>query len=323
MKRIASLARAICDSVIVITFAMLVGGLIGQLARDRWLIIAPLMYFPVPLIAVLAILIDLIKRGRTLRGLRYSLSVIAILSLAIETRTLFGFGAFDQPISNQSTIRVMHWNVMWGGGFHRPVHWDDICKKILDRKPDIAVLSEVPIDDTRMQQLMQKLGDGWAEIPFNHGGSDGYISRMRVISRYNMQIEKRYSNGCGTVAIVRIDSPKVLRFLLVDGVSGINDKQPLYEMIRSAIGEEQMIDAVLGDFNSTTRNIGFSSLQALGYREATDFDFTYRGTWPAKLPIYGIDHMLIAPKHRILNARSFRSRGSDHRGLFVDLQFVD
>ncbi|MBC7784696.1 MAG: endonuclease/exonuclease/phosphatase family protein [Burkholderiales bacterium] len=320
-RGVVTIARMVRDALIAITIASLLAGIIGQLFNDSITLLIPLMYLPVPLVAAVAVGIDLIRRGRTVRGLRFSLSLIAMISLAIEFPQLFGTGRFDAAQPNLPTVRLLQWNVMWGGRWSAATEWGDISKKVIDRKADIVVLSEVPLDENLPAQLLHRLGDDWHVAAFDHFGQGEYVARLRIFSRYPVATEYSRVATDGVFVVVRIDAPSPIRMMVVDGVSGINDKSPLLKFIADAVNQDGHIDIITGDFNATSRSTGFASIQSQGYRDADNHNLTYRPTWPAMLPIFDIDHLLISQRHRVLNCRSFYSRGSDHRGQYVDLQF--
>ena len=61
---------------------VLIVTMIGQLVRDRALIFALMMYAPVLPVAVGTLAWDLFRRGRSVRGIRFGVSAIALCALA-------------------------------------------------------------------------------------------------------------------------------------------------------------------------------------------------------------------------------------------------
>src|SRR5689334_908290 len=68
--RRAWLGRLSRLSAVVVAVA-LVGSLVGQVVRDRWVVTALLMYVPLPVVGLAAVAVDLLRGGRTLRRPRF------------------------------------------------------------------------------------------------------------------------------------------------------------------------------------------------------------------------------------------------------------
>src|SRR4051794_15004961 len=56
------------------TLLALILGAVGQLARDRNVLLALMMYVPLPLVGSWAVVLDLLRRGRSVRRVRFGLA---------------------------------------------------------------------------------------------------------------------------------------------------------------------------------------------------------------------------------------------------------
>jgi endonuclease/exonuclease/phosphatase family metal-dependent hydrolase len=115
-----------------------------------------------------------------------------------------------------------------------------------------------------------------------------------------------------------------LRLLVVDGRSNPFRSRLLFlraiaDACRAAAEEGRPFDAVAGDFNTPSPSIGFDAMMAQGYALASRSARGWRGTFPSWLPIYDIDHVLLAPGLRVGSCTLFHGPATDHRGQFVRL----
>jgi endonuclease/exonuclease/phosphatase family metal-dependent hydrolase len=257
-----------------------------------------------------------------LRGPRFILSAIALVSLCIELPHQLGMNRLDPVDPAKPSLRLVQWNVMWGGDWSKGARWASTVERIREQTPDVVVLSEAPWDEDKIDSLRASLGEEWKHVVrFDYNSTRiAYWSRMRVVSRYPVTKEYSRSNSVGTLAIVRVDAPTPMRLMLVDGLSGPNNKAPLLDMIAGTLKSDARVDVVCGDFNAISRSHGFEALRAMQYRDAANRDWSWRGTWPSAFPIYDIDHVLIAPSLAVGATHTFSNDCTDHRGRVVDLQ---
>jgi endonuclease/exonuclease/phosphatase (EEP) superfamily protein YafD len=89
------------------------------------------------------------------------------------------------------------------------------------------------------------------------------------------------------------------------------------EVCRGARAAGRPYDLVLGDFNTPARSLGFDELEALGYRLAGRSARGWRGTFPAWMPVYDIDHVWLGAGNRPADATFFNGPSTDHRGQVV------
>lgn len=82
-------------------------------------------------------------------------------------------------------------------------------------------------------------------------------------------------------------------------------------------------DAILiGDFNATMKHGSLSKIQT--HSDVLNYSSRWnRGTWNQKLPAFfrtPIDHVLIPDQYRVVSAETRVLPGSDHAGIFTEIQ---
>jgi hypothetical protein len=134
--------------------------LIGFLVRDRHVAIALMLYIPLLPVGLVAMLLDLARRGRALGRPRFLLTAVGVLAIACSVFTMVGRGPETSQAAEAALgepVRLLHWNVVWGGIPRTVASWRSIEDAIIERHPDILVLSEAPHDDN-LQLLTRRLG---------------------------------------------------------------------------------------------------------------------------------------------------------------------
>jgi endonuclease/exonuclease/phosphatase (EEP) superfamily protein YafD len=305
-------------------------GAVGQIARDRNVPLALMMYIPLLPVGLCAVAVDLLARGRCVPRVRFGLA-IAGAAAAVWGGALMTGGSSPEPAPPGSTeISLLHWNVMWGG--HDPSQWRETAAKIVLRNPDLVVLSEAPSDD-RVADALSQSGPRWNVVYITNPPKTGYWYNPMVCSRGPLKIERRVDirNGAAMSVLAGVKG-RTVRLLVVDGKSDPRIlRTPMLHDIAAACDEaarrDEPIDLVVGDFNSMGRSIGFDALTVAGgggYRRAAPVSGGWRATWPAPVPLYDIDHVWLRSSlagPRIVGCELFSSRRTDHRGQFVRLAF--
>jgi hypothetical protein len=118
-----------------------------------------------------------------------------------------------------------------------------------------------------------------------------------------------------------------VRLLVVDGQSNpfysrLPFLRAIAEACQRAADTGHPYDAVVGDFNTPSRSIGFDALAAQGYTLASRSARGWRGTFPSLMPVYDIDHVWLAPKIHVRSCTLFNGPSTDHRGQFVRLRML-
>lgn len=314
------------------TLLVLVLGFIGQLVRDRTLFFAVLFYLPLILIGVWAILWDIIHKGKSL-PIPFSMSFLGLV--AINWMTI-GMVGKETPLnghySNQKTLRLLQWNVRWGGKSYRK-YWSDsdhrrawpiLRKAIIQNNADIIVLNEPP-QDKRLDRLAKQLGEGWHLIRHHHttGLEEDPRKRntMAILSHFPLQLDTLldFYKGQGIVATVSYSNTP-LRLLVVDGDRNLREvKIPFLADVKKAVNKF-MPDIVAGDFNAPSHSVGFDGFEQLGtgYRLASRLSAVWRGSWIGFLPLYDIDHVWLSQRLKHKQTTFLFSWVTDHRGQYID-----
>ena len=307
-------------------------GTLGQVVRDRSAAWGVLMYLPLPLIGASAVGWDLICRGRGLpRGrLRFALAAVGLATvLGSSSRLAGGWGkARSTPHPGASrAARVLHWNVIWGGGRRRSAEsWASIRRTIGDQGADLVILSEAPPDDW-LDGLVAGLGPTGSRVQAENEPGAGYWYKLAVCSKRPLRLlDRRTLRGGVALAVAAETDLGRLRVLVVDGQSNpFRSRTPFLEdvarLCRAAEAAGEPFDLVAGDFNSLSQSVGFDALRGAGYGLASAASPTWRGTFPAFAPVYDIDHVWVR-SGRFAGAvdATFADLASDHRGQVVELR---
>ena len=171
----------------------------------------------------------------------------------------------------------------------------------LDRKPDLVVLSEAPPRRlARSARRRPRSGRLVVGLHTTRGAPTGIEWPCARDGRSD--VEKHLGSPAASgMSVLREVRGRPLRLLVVDGISS-----PTRSRIARSCGRSRRpaarprrqgrpYDLVLGDFNTPSRSLGFAELEALGYRLAGRSARGWRGTFPAWLPVYDIDHVWLAP----------------------------
>lgn len=323
-------AKAVARIAAFGTAALIAGGLIGQALRDRSVPAAILMYIPLPLMGAVALVLDLPWKGRAFPRLCFGLSAMGLVAMAWSAATMIGTGPSDRATSpGAREIAILHWNVQWGGGLFRgPATWTNQRKAMDEKNPDLIVLSEAPPRDW-LDRLVAELGPGASVVDSRHEPSSPYWYHLAVCSRWPLTMEKslQFPGGSGMSVVAEVAGRRI-RLLVVDGLSApTRSRLPFLEAIATACRKAEAagrpFDVVLGDFNTPSRSLGFDGLSALGYRLAGRSTRGWRGTFPAWLPVYDIDHVWLRDALRLGSCTFFNGPPTDHRGQVVRVQMPE
>lgn len=311
-------------------------GLLGQLVRDRSVAWALLFYLPLPLLGAVAVLLDLLRRGRSLPGARFMLAVIGFILAFAASLPLIGRGpdpAAHAALSGGGTpVRLLHWNAHGGDGAidgllpNRRV-WGGISEQILRRRPDVVVLSEAPAEHYAglLEDLRARLGAGWAlrRTDLTRGE---YFVRLAVYARGPVRFDAPVPVPDGVALPVTVrTADRTLRLLVVDGRSSLLvHRTALLEQIAAQAerqaAEGERFDVIVGDFNTPRRSRGFDAFPTMagGYALGAAASRGWRGTFPSCLPLYDIDHVWVRNDWPLRGAQFFGGLRSDHRGQVVE-----
>jgi len=307
------------------TFVAILLGVVGQLVRDCNLALALCLYIPLPPLGLFAVLLDALRRGRSLR-LRFGLTGLGLLALAIGAVPMLGVHSPDVAPEGAAPVTLLHWNMQSGGRLAAEPRWQRAAEQILSRQPDLIVLSEAP-PDAWIFRTLKRVNRGWRTVHISNEAGSPYWYKPLVCSRWPMEMEGQVPlrNGVAMSVAVRVRD-RHLRLLVVDGISDPRTvRTPFLHDIAAACDAAakagRPYDVVVGDFNSVGRSLGFDAVRssAGGYKRASDYVGGWRATWPVPLPVYDIDHVLVRKDAGITGCEIFSSHtlDTDHRGQFV------
>ena len=303
--------------------------LIGFTVRDRFVSFAIMMYIPLPILGLTAVILDLIRHGRSFNSPRFLLGSFGLFSIVISAPGMIGGGpsAASNPKPGTVDVKLLHWNVFWGGWPKSNNAWNSIEEMIREFGPDIIVLNEAPIA-SRLDAMERHLGTSWSSTRVEHhqGKRDWY--KMVVFSRWPMKNAERLVVRHGTALRLRIEHPRgPFQILVVDGESRVTQSRTpfltdLAKACRAAESQGTPFEVVLGDFNALSRSVGFEGLRvaAGGYVLASKSSSGWLGTWPVVCPVYDIDHVWVRSRNEVISAALFSNWNTDHRGQIVRIR---
>ncbi len=314
----------------IATVLFILLAVIGYTVRDRTVELALLMYIPLLPLGLWTIVLDMLQAGRSLPWFRFSLTFIGLGIMIWGGVSMNGMGEAQTHSESNTLVRVLHWNVYWGGG-----NWKSLSQDIVERHPDIAVLNETP-SKFGLNRLLKQLGPTWSLVMYEETRSNP----LAVCSSWPLQFE-RYQNTKNAKAMTVIVTVhgQPLRVLAVDVGRNMSNRlvvlskqllprwrTPMLAGIVQTIEENeakgQPIDIIAGDFNAISRSMGFDAFAHVGggYHLASKFSRDWRGTWKSYLPLYDLDHVWVHKRFQGLRGELFTNLRSDHRGQLVDFQ---
>jgi len=296
----------------IIVFA---AALLGYVVRDRTWWLALLMYLPMVLIAPITFAILLVALERRRAAWQLIVMFVAAVAGLLALRGMWQAGSVG---GHGGATRIVQWNVQWG---RDDAGWQETARRIVEAKPDIIVLSEAPKDDKLESLRVQLAGGGGAwtcNVVRNERGSR-YWYAIAVMSRWPMSDEAKIPLPNGAGYAVTVEAPgDALRLLAVDGVSSpIVSRTPLLEAVADEAADA---DVIAGDFNAVSRSIRFDAIRMDGFELGSAKARGWRGTFPAALPLYDIDHVWVGPRHVPAGCDMLASPGTNHRGQLVYVQ---
>jgi endonuclease/exonuclease/phosphatase family metal-dependent hydrolase len=326
-RPIKVLSWALGRIVVPLVVLLNVLGLVGFFVRDRSVLLAFLLYLPLLPIGAAGLCLGAWRHRSIPRRLRCLLILTGLLSTVSASLWMFGRGPGSSVGSQDQGLSLLHWNVLWGGFWNRHLtQWESIVEEIVNRNPDILVLSEAP-PLFRMYRAFDRLPGRRFIVSIPSSRRESHAYHLFVLARWPVRFERRVPIVNGAAAVVQIDHPEgPVRLMVVDGQSRVTRLRTpmLQDIARACAGASdsgQPIDLVVGDFNAVSRSIGFDALERAGggYHLASRSCVGWRGSWPSPFPVFDIDHVWVRAGWQVLGCRLFTNFATDHRGQIVSL----
>ncbi len=314
----------------IITLIIIFLALIGHILRDQTIVLAFIMYIPLLPLGLWTIVVDLYHKGFALPK-RFSLSFIGLVLAIWGTISMIGINTSQVQAAANQTISLLHWNIKWAGlakiygqDLKNPKtvgEWPSIRDQLYQHNPDITILTDPPQVQAWLTQLK---GIGNNMFTF----FDTAYTGLAIISSWPLKFEHfiNIRDGVGFSVLVTVNN-KDLRLLLIDGNS--NPRQlrkfllkDIQQIVIDKDKKGQAVDFIIGDFNAVSRSIGFDPYYSMagGYYLASKMAMIWRGTWPAFLPIFDIDHIWVSKKRfQILDVKTLAQKNIDHRGQLISI----
>jgi endonuclease/exonuclease/phosphatase family metal-dependent hydrolase len=271
------------------------------------------------LFGLVAVIFDVICRGRALPKGRFILGILGLVTAVGASLPMIGFGP-SATAGSGLEVSLLHWNVLWGGGRSvDPTQWASMRREILAEGGDLIVLSEAP-GKKWIDQLVDDLGPGTNRVEIENEPGASIWYKLVVCSKGPLKLirTERFTDGVGMVVEAEVRGRK-LRLLVVDARSSpLLPRTPrllgIAAACRKARDLGRPIDLIVGDFNTVARSLGFDAIEAEGYALASRSSRGWRATFPSFLPLYDIDHVCVRRDLPVTEAHLFTNFASDHRG---------
>lgn len=301
-------------------------GFLGQLVRDVNLPLRCCFYVPLAVFGAAAIFHDSILRGWAYSRARFGFSLLGLAALTVGVLSQVGPASVEPIAPREGDVRILQWNVHWGGQLQQD-KWETLRAEIVAREPDIVVLNEAPFESKGWVEAMVA-EQGWHLCRAGTSDENPWGCQLAVCSRWPVEAEVAEPVYNGHVLLVRVERPgRRLRVLAIDAESNVvrESREPFLDDVRRRLAlahlAGQTVDVVAGDFNTPGRSVAFDRMgePAGGYVRAAQFAPGWRATWPAKLPLYDIDHVWVHRAWGVRGCELFTNLKTDHRGQVVTL----
>lgn len=312
--------------------AALAAAVAAHVVQDRTAWLAPAAYLPLWVIGVPVLAWDLLRLGRSL-PLRWLLACLGLATTLLGVAAMWSPRLPPEPAGeNWGTVRLLHWNVKWGGLAGQPA-LQQIVETLRQQDADVALLSEMAAEHWFWQEWQRAAPPGLTLTTAGMGPGGGYWFRFGVLSRWPATKRAEWPLPNGRAVLFEVDVPRApgappLRILGVDMESSPRSHRAPGLVRVGEIAEELFragtpADVIAGDFNAPWRAWGFDRVAAAGtgYRRAALWSGQWRATWPSRFPMFDIDHILTRRGGAsVTGSAFFASPASDHRGQTATLR---
>ncbi len=223
-----------------------------------------------------------------------------------------------------TTARIMTYNIQQCRGGDGHINPDRILNVIADAAPDIVVLQELGTlrGADILPYLAERLGlDAFRDVS---GGSLAYLSffPLKAVQKFDLG----YGGYCLRADVDLGDKRLHLLNVSLDSFPRFRSHQVAHLLGPELLGNPSLAcpALILGDFADFFWGAGNLELASLLRRARRPF---WRGTYPARFPVFGRDRAYLRGGVRVLDAsvnRSFMARqASCHLPLTLTVQVTD
>lgn len=227
-----------------------------------------------------------------------------------------------------TALRVMTYNIHSGRGADRKVDLDRIAAVIAGYAPDVVALQEVDVGRARSggvdqaAALAARLGMDARFVACVEDGAERYglatLSGWPIEDTRHIMLPSRPGTERRGALLVWLHWPgRAARVEIVNthlSTHGL-DRSGQAAALAEAIGTGDVV--VAGDLNCGARTRPYRTL-CVGLRPTTR-----RRTWPARLPLFQLDHLLYRGALRVVSAGVWTTtparRASDHLPVVAEL----
>ena len=185
------LRRACLQMLVLSVIALNLLALIGFFVRDRSRWVALLLYLPLLPVGLASITLVVAFRRPASRSGRAIVLALGLISISASGTWMIGWRHPVRPRPEDRRLRLLHWNVWWGGmAVEKTRPWKDIGQEIVDRKPDLIVLSEAPFTVPLYRKLDELPGRHFGLSVLNFGNPKHFY-HMFVAAKWPVHLERK------------------------------------------------------------------------------------------------------------------------------------
>jgi endonuclease/exonuclease/phosphatase (EEP) superfamily protein YafD len=274
--------------------------------------LVPIIAFT-PVIAVVGAIVAVAAFAARAR-VAAAVALVAVLALGA---CIVPRAVADGPHPDGPTLRVMTVNLYKGEADPQQV-----VRRVIDQHADVLVVQEltaaagVGFSHVGLDQILpysalatSPSSDGtgiYSRLPLVRTGMiHGVTGRLEVRARVSVP-------GAAplTIQAVHTESPDLRR-------NG-DWRATLRQLPHAVPGRTELL---VGDFNASLDHGELRRVISHGWADAAERSGKgLRGTWPARLPIVALDHVLTSRQIGVQKTKVFRIGGTDHRMVFAVLE---
>lgn len=217
-----------------------------------------------------------------------------------------GFSSFIQA-QNQTTIRVLSFNILHGATTKEDFDLEKIASVIKATNPDLVAMQEVDFKTNRAKNYDLVTELGWRTkmaplfgiaMPYDGGAyGEGILSKMPILASRNVALPHSPGNEprAALEVLVQLESGDTIAFIgtHLEHQETSPDRIDQAKMINEVFGENKYPSILAGDLNASPESEPISILKAL-WTDASGNDMTY----PSDNPSIKIDYIMYRPAEK-------------------------